>query len=149
MAGEDRLTLWDPFRELDLFPDWHPFRSLGLWPMRGQAMGETSLRPAVDVAETDEHYVVTAEVPGIRREDLTVELKDNVLTIRGEKHSERSEKGEQRRWSERVYGSFVRSFTLPANADPDRVSASFQDGVLTLEIQKREEAKPKVIHIGS
>jgi HSP20 family protein len=72
-----------------------------------------------------------------------------VLTIRGEKKSEREEKKEQTRWIERCYGSFTRSFTLPANAQTERVAASFKDGVLTIEIPKRPEAKPRAISIKS
>jgi HSP20 family protein len=101
----------------------------------------------VDISEDDGHYIVTAEVAGAKKDDVTVELEDNVLTIRGEKKSEREEKDEHRRYVERTYGSFSRSFSLPGNADPDRVEASIEDGVLTIEIGKREEAKPKTIAV--
>jgi len=80
-------------------------------------------------------------------DDVTVEMKDSVLTIRGEKRAEREEKKEQSRWVERSYGSFSRSFTLPANAASDRVKAEFKDGVLTIQVPKAEDAKPKVISI--
>ena len=74
-------------------------------------------------------------------------MNDRVLTIRGEKRNEREEKKEQSRWVERSYGSFSRSFTLPSNAVADRVKAEFKDGVLTIEVPKAEEAKPKAITI--
>jgi HSP20 family protein len=145
----------DPFWELDPFERWEPLRELGLASPRlsrwmeeafGGARGGR-LSPAVDVSEDDGKYVVTVELPGTKREDVTVEAHENVLTIRGEKRSEREEKKEQSRWVERTYGSFSRSFTLPANADADRVNASFRDGVLTIEIPKSEAAKPKTIAI--
>jgi HSP20 family protein len=148
---ERSLARLDPFEDLDLFRDWRPFPSrLGrmldeLWGERGIRGGR--LLPAIDVAEDDDQYVVTVEVPGIRREDVTVELRDNILTIRGEKKSEREGKKEQARWAERSYGTFSRSFTLPSNCDPDQVKASFKDGILTIEIRKAEEAKPRVISI--
>ncbi|MDJ0864627.1 MAG: Hsp20/alpha crystallin family protein [Myxococcota bacterium] len=109
--------------------------------------GTERFAPAVDVAENDDQYVVTAEVPGASKDDVTVEMHDNVLTIRGEKRSEREGKKEHSRWVERTYGSFSRSFTLPANADEHNVHASFRDGVLTVEIPKREEAKPRTIAV--
>lgn len=137
---------WDPFRELDLFRRW-PLRDFsGL----GGALEATPGRwaPSVDVSEDDAQYVVTAELPGAKKDDVSVELHENLLTIRGEKRNEREEKNEQRRYVERTYGSFSRSFTLPSNADADRIKASFEDGVLTIEIAKREELKPKNIVVG-
>ena len=143
---------WDPFEELDSFRGWSPFRELG-WPRLSRALergaGRAALLPAVDIAEDDDRYVVTVEIPGASKNDVTVETDDNVLTIRGEKKSEREEKKEQTRWVERSYGSFTRSFTLPANAQAERVVASFKDGVLTIEVPKRPEAKPRAIAIKS
>jgi HSP20 family protein len=103
----------------------------------------------VDIAEDDESFVVTAEVPGAKPEDVTVEVHEGVLTLRGEKKSEREEKREHARYVERTYGSFSRSFRLPDNADGERVGATFKDGVLSLQIPKREEAKPRTVHIQS
>lgn len=149
---ERSLTRLDPFEDLDFFRGWRPFPSrLGrlfdeMWGERG-VRGGSRLLPAVDIAEDDDQYVVTVEVPGARKGDVTVELHENVLTIRGEKKSEREGKKEQSRWVERSYGSFSRSFTLPSNADPNRVQASFKDGILSIEIGKAEEAKPKVISV--
>jgi HSP20 family protein len=158
MAGNENRSVVrrDPFEELEFFSGWSPFRELGLSPARwSRLFGEPGvslaargrLAPSVDISEDDDRYVVTAELPGSKREDITVELKDQVLTIRGEKRNEREEKKEQSRWIERTYGSFSRSFTLPANAAADRVKAEFRDGVLTVEIPKAEEAKPKAISI--
>jgi HSP20 family protein len=148
------ITRWDPFEERDFFGI--PFRELGLVPGRwGRLFGEggplsaarARFAPSVDISEDDHRYVVTAELPGSTKDDITVELKDQVLTIRGEKRNEREEKKEQSRWIERSYGSFSRSFTLPSNAAADRVKAEFNNGVLTVEVPKAEEAKPKAISI--
>jgi HSP20 family protein len=133
---------------------WSPFRDFGsglgrvfdeLFAERGLAAARWA--PSLDVVENDGAYVVTVELPGARREDIGIEVQENVLTIRGEKKSEREEKSEKRHYVERSYGSFARSFTLPAKADPERIKASFKDGVLTVEIPKTAEQKPKVIDI--
>ena len=144
----------DPFTVLDPFEDWElPFGrgAFRLGRMFEDRFGPRMARwsPAVDLSEDDGKYVFSVELPGTKREDVSVELHDNVLTIHGEKKSEREEKKEQRRWIERSYGSFSRSFTLPANAVSERVNASFRDGVLTVEIPKAEQAKPKVVSIKS
>jgi len=141
---------WDPFSELDLFDRWLGARPEGLGRWLGEeASARRGFQPAVDVSENDDAYVVTAELPGSRPEDVTVELHDGVLTLRGEKRSERSGEKEQTRWVERSFGSFTRSFTLPTNADGDKVDARFENGVLTLTIPKREEAKPRTIAVKS
>jgi HSP20 family protein len=145
----------DPFEELDLFSAWNPFREYAFAPARWTRLfGEPSaqqargrLAPSVDIAEDDGRYVVTLELPGSKKDDITVEMKDQILTIRGEKRNEREEKKEHSRWVERSYGSFSRSFTLPANAAADQIKAEFRDGVLTVEVPKAEEAKPKTISI--
>ncbi len=149
---ERSVTRRDPFAEL---AEWRPLwgslfgregRNL-LEEVWGRAGAGRGLAPAVDISEDDGNYVVTAELPGTKREDVTVELEDDVLTIRGEKRNEREEKKEKRRFVERSYGTFSRSFTLPANADPERVSASFKDGVLSVTIGKRPETKPRLVDI--
>jgi HSP20 family protein len=152
------VARWDPFAELEAWAplrDW-PFREFGtsrLARMMEEAFGRPArpgqLVPAIDVSEDDGNYVVSAELPGVKKDDVTVECQDGVLTIRGEKKSEREEKKEKGRYLERSYGSFSRSFTLPSNADPDRIQAGFKDGVLTVTIAKTEETKPKVISIKS
>ena len=101
----------------------------------------------MDFSENDDKFVLTMELAGAKKEDVTVEAHENVLTIRGEKRSERTDENEQRRYIERSFGSFSRSFTLPTNADENSVDARFADGVLTVEIAKRAEAKPKTIAV--
>jgi len=151
--SEKAVSRWDPFEELGLLRGWSPLRELS-WPRLPRASKDFGPRarqgewmPPVDIAEDDDQYRVSVEIAGATKDDVTVEADENVLTIRGEKRSEREEKKEQVRWVERSYGSFSRSFTLPPNADTRSVSANFRDGVLSIAIPKREDTKPKVINI--
>jgi HSP20 family protein len=144
----------DPFSELELFGRSSPVQRTWAgspWRLLDELLGDSragrGFAPAVDVSETDDEYIVAAELAGLKPEDATVELHDGILTIRGEKKLERDEKKEHARYVERVFGAFVRSFSLPQNADAEKIQASFKDGVLTLRIPKREEAKPRTINI--
>jgi HSP20 family molecular chaperone IbpA len=103
--------------------------------------------PAIDIAENDNAYVVTAELAGCKPDDVSVEVHEGVLSIRGEKKSERSEETEQSRWTERSFGSFHRSFRLAPDASQDKIDASFKNGVLTVKVEKTEENKPKVVRV--
>jgi HSP20 family protein len=143
------LAFWDPYSDIDPFPRW-PFRGRGrpvLGAEEAWGAGRGGFAPAVDVTESDDSYIVSAELPGTAKDDVTVELHDGLLTIRGEKRSEQRETGAHHRHVERVFGTFTRSFSLPANADGDHIKARFEDGVLEVEIPKREEAKPKTVDI--
>src|SRR5688572_22864127 len=105
-----------------------------------EAFGDRGLAslPALplDVTEADGHYVMTAELPGVDKKDLTVECQNGALSIRGEKRSQREETKEKARLLERSYGAFSRTLVLPDDADLDQVNATFRDGVLRIEIQK-------------
>lgn len=142
---EQAVETWSPFRELG-------FGGLGrvfdeLMASRPFAAAGGRWAPALDVTESDGSWVLTVELPGARREDVSVEVHENVLTIRGEKKCEREEKEERRHYVERSYGSFSRSLRLPAQVDPERIRATFQDGVLTVEVPKTEAQKPRTIDI--
>lgn len=102
--------------------------------------------PPVDVAETQEKILVRAEVPGMKQEDIAIEFSNGLLTIRGDRKLEKSE-GMTWHRVERIYGNFSRSFTLPRTVDPERITASYREGILEIEVPKREEAKPKHIKI--
>lgn len=104
--------------------------------------------PPVDVAETQETILVRAEVPGMKQEEIGIEFENGILTIKGERKLEKNG-GDGMTWHrvERTYGNFVRSFTLPRTVDPERISATYRDGVLEIEVPKKEEAKPKQIRI--
>ena len=137
----------DPFRDFFEQPLWLSRffdRPLGA----AARAGVTGFAPALDVKETKDNYQVTVELPGAKKDDISVECHDNVLTIKGEKRSEHEEKDEHRHYTERSYGSFSRTLTLPGDASND-VRASFRDGVLTLTIPKAEERKPRVVRIDS
>lgn len=146
---------WEPFAELERWsPGLFP-RSLGrLFDELSREVGPVEragaaqmVAPAVEIAEDENAYTVTAELPGVKKDDVHVEMSEGVLSVRGEKKSEREEKKEQRRYVERSYGTFSRSFTLPRDANPDQIDASFKDGILTITIPKTEAAKPRTINI--
>lgn len=104
--------------------------------------------PAVDLAEKEGDFVVKAELPGVDRSDVRITMQDNVLTIRGEKRQEKEESGKPNyRRVERSYGSFERSFALPAPVKSDGVEAAFKDGILTITLPKAEEARPRQIDV--
>ena len=106
--------------------------------------------PAVDIFETDDHQVVLkAELPDIKREDIGITFENNTLTIRGERKLDASINQDHYQRLERFYGQFSRSFTLPATIDGTRITASYKDGVLTIRMPQREEAKPKQIEVAT
>lgn len=104
-------------------------------------------RPAVDIKEEKNRFVILADLPGIDKNDLHVAMEDNVLTIKGERHSENKEEGEGYSRLERISGSFHRRFTLPETADGDNITANMRKGVLEISVPKREVAKSKIIEI--
>jgi len=142
------LARWRPMRgfldireELDrLFDDLMSTSELG-YPAAG------TWSPRVDVSETDDEIIVSAELPGIDREDIKVNVEDNVLTFSGEKKQEKETKKRNYHRIERSYGSFHRSFTLPTKIESDRVKATFKDGVLTIHLPKADEAKTRQIPV--
>jgi HSP20 family protein len=142
-----QLTKWDPFREMeDMFDRYTKALT---WPRRGshEIMTTGDWAPRVDIAETDEAYIIKAEVPEVKKEDVKIVVDSGVLTISGERKQEREEEDKKFRRVERLYGSFTRSFTLPNNVDEAKVDASFKDGILKLQIPKTEKTKPKAIEV--
>jgi HSP20 family protein len=103
--------------------------------------------PAVDIRETDEALVLSAELPGMTKEDVQITLENQVLTLSGERKFEKEAKGENYHRIERSYGAFNRSFTLPTHVKTDKVDASFENGVLSVTLPKMEESKPRRISI--
>jgi len=103
--------------------------------------------PAVDLVDTENSLQVKVELPGVKKEDVEITLKNDVLTVKGEKKEEKEEKGENRYYIERSYGSFSRSLTLPAAVQFDKVVASFVDGVLEITLPKAEEEKARQVEI--
>jgi HSP20 family protein len=143
-----KLTRIDPFAEFDLFSDWRrPLATSRARTLSHRPSIASAWRPAVDVSETAEGYAISFELPGTEKEDVSVEVHDNVLTVKGEKKASEIVEGERRHHVERVYGRFTRAFTLPNEVAGDAVKATFRNGVLTVEIPKAEEQKPKVVKI--
>ena len=136
---------YDPFEELhqqmnSLFDSFSPGWGLDRLPgLRSRFEALDSFSPNFDVAETDDDITITAELPGMDEKDIQVSVDDSTLTISGEKKQEREEKKKDYHFSERSYGQFRRTISLPATIDKDSVKASFKKGVLSVELPKREE----------
>ena len=129
-------------REVDRrWEDFFGPRGWGVRPWEGE------WAPAVDVSETEDKVVIKAEVPGIDPKDLDITLAGDLLTIKGEKKSERQETKENYHLVERSYGSFCRSLTLPAAVEMDQIDARYEKGVLTVTCPKKEIVKPRAIEI--
>jgi len=111
------------------------------------SFGLSKWNPAVDIVERENEFEVKVELPGVKKEDVNITLESSVLTIRGEKKQEKEEKQDNFHRVERSYGSFQRSFTLPATVKSDKIDASFRDGMLVITLPKAEEAKPKQIEV--
>ncbi len=103
--------------------------------------------PAVDIVENPNELVVTADLPGIKKEDVDVQIEDGTLTLTGSRNFEHEDRKEGFHRLERSYGSFRRAFTLPDSVDPDKVAAAFEDGVLKITLPKKEVAKPRTIKV--
>lgn len=151
------LTRWEPFGR------WNPWKDLeemekrlssvfGPAPARvggdkEEAISVAEWSPLVDITEDDKEYVVKAEIPEMKKEDIKINVHDDVLTVSGERKYEKEEKGKKYHRVERAFGSFMRSFTLPEDADGTKVSAEYKDGVLKVHLPKSEKAKPKAIEV--
>jgi HSP20 family protein len=116
-------------------------------PERRKGLLESEWAPSIDVAETDEDIVVTAELPGVKQEEVDITIADDVLTLKGEKKEEKEVKEKNYHRIERSYGSFQRSISLPTGTKADKAKATYKDGILSVTIPKAEEAKPKQIKI--
>jgi HSP20 family protein len=128
-------------REIDsFFNDF--FGRPSLWVER-----DSDFVPRVNIADSDEHVTMQFEVPGMNKNDFNISVKNNVLSVSGERKSETQEKGKNFIRSEIRSGSFCRSFTLPETIDSDKIKADYKDGILELSLAKREEAKPKEIEV--
>jgi HSP20 family protein len=120
---------------------WDPFRDFGF-------TAPSTWMPPVDIFQTGEHeLVLKAEIPDMNREEIDVNIDNFVLTIKGEKKTSNDVKDEQYHHVERRYGSFSRSFSLPQTVDPSKVAAEYKNGVLTVKLPLREEAKPRSIKV--
>ena len=153
------LTRWNPFKETS---EWNPFRELDDMHNRlSRFLGANTSRngdgreeitvaawaPLVDIIEDDKEYLIKAELPEVKKNDVKVRVENCVLYISGERALEKEEKNKRYHRVERAYGSFIRSFSLPDDADPQQVNAEFKDGVLSVHVAKNKNARPKSIEV--
>ena len=139
------IIRWEPFREVEeMFRQYSPFFSRALRRNGGEA-GEWT--PVADISETDKEYVIKAELPEVRKEDVKVTLDNGVITISGERKHEKEQKDASEIRIESFYGTFSRSFSLPENIDAKGVHAQAKDGVLRVKIPKTQAAAPKSVSI--
>jgi HSP20 family protein len=145
------IVRWDPFRDLNLLQDRmnRLFEDAGRTWRTDEPAATTTWSPSVDIFETEGEIVVKAELPGMDRKDIYLNLENNVLSLRGERKFTKETKDENYHRIERSYGVFSRSFSIPATVDEEKIRADYKDGVLKIMLPKKEQAKPKQIKIAS
>jgi HSP20 family protein len=147
MSFLTRFERWDPFDELTTLRNRMDRLMAHVGGQTDEELLPSQWAPTADVVETKNAIVIKAELPGMTDKDISVEIENSVLTMRGERKFEKDTEEKGYRRIERSYGNFVRSFTLPPNVDGDKITASFNNGLLELEIPKKEEAKPRAIKV--
>lgn len=145
------MTRWDPFRELDDLQN-RLSTLFGRAPVRkdgpkDEALTVAEWAPLVDIVEDDHQYLIKAELSEVKKEDVRLTVQDGVLSLSGDRKFVKEEKGKKYHRVERAYGSFVRTFTLPEDANEQKVSADFKDGLLQIHLPKSEKARPKNIEV--
>ena len=143
------LTRWDPFRELSIMQERmnRIFDDAGRGWRGDEPSSTTTWSPAVDIYETESEIMVQAELPGVERKDIALNLEKNVLTLKGERRFEKETRQENYHRIERAYGGFSRSFSIPAIVDEEKIRADYKDGILKIALPKKEQVKPKQIQI--
>ena len=142
------LVRWEPARELDSLQS-EVNRVFDAFFGNGGGVRARRWVPAMDLVETDEHLVLRADLPGLERDDVNIEVKDGTLTVSGERRSEGEDKSEGFYRVERAFGAFSRSLTLPEGIDAEKITADFDNGVLEVRIPKPAERKPHRVAIGA
>lgn len=144
------LTRWEPFREFEKLPE-QMVRLLGFPTIRPytteEALTVADFVPPVDICETDKEYLIKLDLPEVSKEEVKVYVEEGVLTIQGERRKEKEEKGKKFHRVERSYGTFLRTFTVPPDADATTIDAEFKEGLLKVHLPKSEKAKPKTIDV--
>lgn len=142
------MQVWNPFQEFENLLSRYNKGTSGSGTQLSNDLSFADWAPSCDIEEQEDRYVIKADLPGVDKKDIDVKLENGVISIRGEKQTEKeSGKGTKRHRTERFHGTFARSFTLPDAVKDERVEANYKDGVLSLVIPKAEEAKPKSIDI--
>lgn len=139
-----RVIKWEPFRDVDDVFDRFLAETLRRWP-RPAAEGRATLdwAPAADVSETEAEYRIKADLPEVRKEDVSITVQDGVLVLSGERRQEQREESEKVHRVERMYGSFARRFALPEDADEQAIRAESRDGVILIHIPKQKVVQPQ------
>ena len=145
------LTRWEPLHELDELQN-RLSTLFGRAPVKKTEGGREAMRvaqwaPLVDISEDENEYLIKAELPEVKKDDVKVSVQNDVLSITGERKYEKEEKNRKIHRVERAYGSFARTFTVPEDADAEHVAAEFRDGILQVHLPKTEKAKPKSIDV--
>jgi len=142
------IIKYDPFRELRGLHDEMSRLFSGVGPsMQGDEFARGAWSPNVDIYEDTDKMIVEAELPGMDRNDITLNLEKNVLTLKGERKFEKETKEDNYHRIERSYGGFSRAFSIPATVDEEKIKAEYKDGVLKIVLPKKEQVKPKQIRI--
>jgi HSP20 family protein len=149
------LEIWNPFRELDevqnrLSPFFGGFPEFGRFPRRLFGNGDVALpdwSPGVDISEDDKEYLIKADLPEMKKEHVKVTVENGVLSISGDRKSEKEENKKKFHRIERSYGTFLRTFRFPEDADSTKISAEFKDGVLKVHLSKTPAALPKIVDV--
>lgn len=144
------LMRWDPIRDLLGFQtEMNRLFDGNASVFPGVPPRDSSWTPSVDIHETEESFELSVELPGVRKEDVILEVKDSILSIRGERRSEKEVTEKSVHRIERRYGEFTRAFKVPSNVDASGVKAAYKDGVLQVTLPKAEDAKPRQIEIAA
>ena len=147
-----RVIKWEPFRDVDDMFDRFFAETMRRWPVQAQGQGQgrdnplqqaREWAPAADVSETEGEYLIKAELPEVRKEDVNITVQDGVLTLSGERKQEKRDAQETLHRVERFYGSFARRFALPENADEQGIRAESRDGVIMIHIPKQRVVEPQ------
>jgi HSP20 family protein len=147
---EPMMTRWNPFKDLEEMEQrlsTYLGRPAARTEAGKEAMTVAEWSPLVDITEDDKEYLIKADLPEVKKEDVKLTVQDDVMSISGERKYEKEEKGKKYHRVERAYGSFMRSFTLPEDADGSKVSAEYKEGVLKVHLPKSEKTKPKSIEV--
>jgi len=139
-----RVIKWEPFRDVDDVFDRFLAETMRRWPRQGsEGRAAQEWAPAADVSETDSEYLIKADLPEVRKEEVSITVQDGVLTLSGERRQEKREETERLHRIERAYGSFARRFALPENADEQGIRAESRDGVILIHIPKQKVVQPQ------
>ena len=136
------LSIWNPIHNMDEL-----FHNRLASVFGGEGLESAAWSPVVDIEETDKNYMIRAELPGLDKDKVKVSVEDGVLMLSGERNLERKVEGKTFHRVERSHGTFSRSFTLPEDANAEKVNANYKDGLLEVSVTKREDAKPKAIEV--